>query len=403
MVSKENKTSRVELPNELIENILSRLPSKYLLRFRCVCKSWNFLIAHDSTFRNLHLRNSNFNDDDNNNDPLWFRYESRPDHFWFRYESRPDHFYRPYGGKFWMCPKSFPNSNKNKPYQIPIELNPPSINFIRSQIFGLCDGVIACLHWRRYNEDDCFISLWNPSIRKHHWVDLLNNYRLSSGTVTKYRILWTGFGLAVKTNDYKIVLVCQEPSTRVNCVFVYSLKTNQTTKVDTNLKPDSLTPIYRGAAYVNGACHWMMKASTVIYSFNLDTNCFRYINIPSKSSKSCLNGRLRVSISTWNHMLSFSEKTESGLENVLNIWVTKDDDTSSECWTLLKSVIIIENRWWGRFGRCESWGIIYTSRLSSSSPSQSFILDYKADEIGRCQLLTCPVNFAPLKDSLILL
>ncbi|KAK9750705.1 hypothetical protein RND81_02G215400 [Saponaria officinalis] len=250
------------------------------------------------------------------------------------------------------------------------------------------------------------MSLWNPSIRKYRWIDLqLNNYRLNSGSVTKYRILWTGFGLALKSNDYKIVLVGQESSTWVNCVFVYSLKTNQTTKVDTNLKPDTLTPIRKGASYIDGACHWMMKAATVIYSFNLDTHCFRYINIPSKSSKSCVNDDpLTVSISNWNDMLSLTEKTRSGLENVLNIWVMKDDDTSSECWTLLKSFIIIDNRGSGRVRRCSSWGISFKSRLSSSPPS--LIDDYEAEDIQRSQLTSCPItpmNFAPLKDSLIML
>ncbi|KAI3908794.1 hypothetical protein MKW98_029344 [Papaver atlanticum] len=38
--------------------ILSRLPVKSLMRFKCVCKNWQFLIANDMYFINLHLTRS---------------------------------------------------------------------------------------------------------------------------------------------------------------------------------------------------------------------------------------------------------------------------------------------------------------------------------------------------------
>uniref|UniRef100_A0A7N0TRC3 F-box domain-containing protein n=1 Tax=Kalanchoe fedtschenkoi TaxID=63787 RepID=A0A7N0TRC3_KALFE len=42
------------LPQDVIQDILSRLPVKPLVRFRCVCRWWNSLIR-DSTFIKLHL------------------------------------------------------------------------------------------------------------------------------------------------------------------------------------------------------------------------------------------------------------------------------------------------------------------------------------------------------------
>ncbi|KAJ1432841.1 Galactose oxidase/kelch, beta-propeller [Sesbania bispinosa] len=45
------------LQDDLIAEILSRLPVKSLVRFRCVCKSWNSLIS-DPPFVKLHLRRS---------------------------------------------------------------------------------------------------------------------------------------------------------------------------------------------------------------------------------------------------------------------------------------------------------------------------------------------------------
>jgi len=47
--------------DELITEILSRLPVKTLMQFKCVCKSWNTLISHDSSFTKLHLHRSRCN------------------------------------------------------------------------------------------------------------------------------------------------------------------------------------------------------------------------------------------------------------------------------------------------------------------------------------------------------
>lgn len=52
---KKRKRDTVQLPEHIIHNeILTRLPPKYILRFRLVCKSWNSLFS-TSAFKNSHL------------------------------------------------------------------------------------------------------------------------------------------------------------------------------------------------------------------------------------------------------------------------------------------------------------------------------------------------------------
>ncbi|XP_073291115.1 F-box/kelch-repeat protein At3g23880-like [Primulina huaijiensis] len=54
----ENQQSTHDFPYDVLENILSRLPIKSLLRFKTVCKSWNAMIK-DPGFAETHSKQSN--------------------------------------------------------------------------------------------------------------------------------------------------------------------------------------------------------------------------------------------------------------------------------------------------------------------------------------------------------
>lgn len=47
----------IDIPEDIIFQILSRLPSKWLVRFQSVCKSWYAVITQDHDFQ-LNSRNS---------------------------------------------------------------------------------------------------------------------------------------------------------------------------------------------------------------------------------------------------------------------------------------------------------------------------------------------------------
>ncbi|XP_026378639.1 F-box protein At1g30790-like [Papaver somniferum] len=53
-----NSTSGFKVDSGILCEILSRLPVKSLVRFKCVCKDWQFLIQEDSYFINLHFNQS---------------------------------------------------------------------------------------------------------------------------------------------------------------------------------------------------------------------------------------------------------------------------------------------------------------------------------------------------------
>ena len=161
------------LPEEVVQEILNRLPVKSLIRFRCVSKSWNSLITA-SSFINSHLTRSlslvpnsntlvvrsctaseskvvesyNFIHDDNNDDSL---------------------------------------------------LNPfQNIEFSSSsfcKLIGYANGLF-CLY-----EQDRYV-LWNPSIRKCFTLP-----KSSLTLIRGHHYCRSAFGFDSLSNDYKVVTI----------------------------------------------------------------------------------------------------------------------------------------------------------------------------------------------------
>ncbi|KVI00591.1 F-box domain, cyclin-like protein [Cynara cardunculus var. scolymus] len=145
------------LPNVLIVEILSRLPSKSLLRFRSVCKSWLSLISstefrHNKEVYTVHLDDQQFTLD------------------------------------------------AEAPIKFPFKIVGPDIYCYT--IIGCCNGVV-CLCNDNTTEE---VILWNPSVRRN--ITLVpsifpNNYWYKL-------ILVLGFGYDTMSDDYKVVRVAYD-------------------------------------------------------------------------------------------------------------------------------------------------------------------------------------------------
>ncbi|XP_059650707.1 F-box protein At3g07870-like [Cornus florida] len=53
----------VHLPSPIIVDILSRLPTSSLLKCKCICKNWQYLIMHYLYFRKIRLARADILDD----------------------------------------------------------------------------------------------------------------------------------------------------------------------------------------------------------------------------------------------------------------------------------------------------------------------------------------------------
>ncbi|XVF82988.1 hypothetical protein PTKIN_Ptkin16aG0096700 [Pterospermum kingtungense] len=186
------------LPFEIETEILSRLPVKSLLRFKCVQKSWCNLIE-DPNFITMHL-----NLFGKSNTSLFYgRYGS--DKYYQRYHTDNDNIVG--RGRYEILKSSTKRLFRGS------EL----------YIVGSCNGLV-CL--RNHCIVGCRIHIWNPSTRK-----ILELPECDSGEVAgkSFQVYFLDIGFCPRLYDYKVVMIicCEDGyDWRPLGVQVYSLGTN---------------------------------------------------------------------------------------------------------------------------------------------------------------------------------
>ncbi|KAL7218726.1 hypothetical protein ACSBR2_011909 [Camellia fascicularis] len=160
------------IPEEVLIEILARLPVKSLLRFRSVCKSWYSLITNPS-FITTHLNRTK----SNHTNKLLIKFKSENQDRCLSFiddETFGDEFV-----KF-----EYPFQNYNEFFKI----------------IGSCDGLLCLSDY--YGSD--YAILWNPSIRRFMTL-------LESGSFVTEDCRWLcfdfGFGFNHMSNDYNVVKI----------------------------------------------------------------------------------------------------------------------------------------------------------------------------------------------------
>ncbi|XP_004294721.1 PREDICTED: F-box/kelch-repeat protein At3g06240-like [Fragaria vesca subsp. vesca] len=233
----------------VIFDILSRLPPKSLLRFRCVCKAWRTLIS-DPYFIKEHLSrvNNSCSYSVFVKDVSTFR--SIDSEALFRDDDGPVPSRELY----------FPVIN--------------GLKFDEIHIVGSCNGLI-CLRFKW-----CLpvIMLWNPCTRESKVLPKLHTKDLFPSSPDYY-----GFGYDSATDDYKVIVGdFRYLASYKNCILVYTVKTGSWRK----LQYHGLALLGYGCL-VNGALHWVQEEpweaevdSYKLVSFDLTEEKFHEIPSP---------------------------------------------------------------------------------------------------------------------------
>jgi F-box interacting protein len=234
-----------KLPSEIISEILSRLPVKCLVRFKCVSKTWRSLISHPEFVKN-HLKRT--------------KEDTNANHFKIFLSTDPH---------LSIDPEAYFDADDNLlTTQLKFPVSYPEYSYI--EILGSCNGLVCGLI-----HDNPLIYIWNPSTRESRELAIPG----SSEDDAFY-----GFGYDVKLDDYKIVRVSISTSTNSTDgsnsetkVEVFTLKSN----IWRTIQDLRCSVLLEGpGTLANGALHWLVRQENggskkcVMVSFDLSEEKF---------------------------------------------------------------------------------------------------------------------------------
>ncbi|XP_059632200.1 F-box protein CPR1-like [Cornus florida] len=283
-------TESQRLPDDILFDILSRLPVQNLMQYRCVCKSWQSMIS-DPQFIKTHLHRSTQSLDTQR---LMVTHPSN------------DHFIS-------LDCKSLHESKRVD--------SPWKTSYSYAKVLCTCDGLILlCFNYKAFmspnrNRDNEFV-LWNPTIRKHVMFSCPYNY-INSGSSMLYGLCFDS-----STNGYKVIMLSESFGVYV-CVF--DLKTLCWKEI----RESSFSISCReNGVLVNGALHWIMTSkkcnSSVIVYFDLVEEKFKEVPKPDFGGKNVEFGL--VGLRGWLCVYGWMDTTQ------VDVWAMKEYG-KKESWT----------------------------------------------------------------------
>ncbi|GMQ11323.1 hypothetical protein CsSME_00053989 [Camellia sinensis var. sinensis] len=287
-------------PDEMVVEILQRLPTKSLIQFRSVSKSWNSLITSPN-FINSHLNHSLTSNTYKNS------YDNLPLLIVRQCISVPP----PRTEHYKLCIDTEEAFDEYKQLEFPFKTC--RLNFFFA--IGSAKGLFCFFEQDRY-------FLWNPSIRK--------SMAIPKPTI-KTSFHRHGFGFDPRNNDYKVVRIDNfyptkdEPTTHIE---VYSLNAGlwKMSSTAINSYPDGITLGYteRFASYLEGAVHFVanMKKSNdpLILSFDLSDEVFQTMMLPNGK----VGVRTEMSTSVFGGLLSLLCYEYTAVNKSCSIWIMKE-------------------------------------------------------------------------------
>ncbi|CAI9102461.1 OLC1v1000737C1 [Oldenlandia corymbosa var. corymbosa] len=251
--------SIVQLPDEIIVEILSRVPVKALLRFKCVCKFWKDLISKPDFFLSSTGRERAI--------VGFLPYSKR------RYvDSRHMYFYS--------------IDDKFSVEELPGPVGEVPSDYSSFTVFGTCNGLILFATVQG-------MYLWNPLTR---CCRLLTQLKVLEYMYPPRTLIFTASGLCFdkSSDDYKAVLVGFEGGcTRgySQSVYVASLRTGELLLKDRNFpytvcRKDIPNISSTSGVLLNNHLHWIMGREPdfvqLLICFDEEMNRFTELPMPDK-------------------------------------------------------------------------------------------------------------------------
>lgn len=317
-----------KLPTELIDDILSLLPTKPLVRFQCVSKRWYALI-NGAKFIKKHLARS-----------IHISQERI-------LVVKERDFDRPQS--YFSVP--FPEDDR---FGSAVKIHQPLPDPEGcTKIVGYCNGLV-CI--QDLEEE---IVIWNPLIRKYKKLPF-EPIQKPSG-FNEYCLPQFAFGHDPINDDYMVFRVVEFYKTNeVPSAFevkAYSLRAHSWRRVEDEWPYEKSyicsNPEALSSASLNGILHWLVTPVTdgvhlsqTLVGFDLATEKFRVYTLPVQSD---CNAMTRMALEVWGGriLLCVCKDVSMGFNEV---WVMKEYGVASS-WTRLYTIVHGEVPW--NFNHCK--------------------------------------------------
>ncbi|MCD7458691.1 hypothetical protein HAX54_038907 [Datura stramonium] len=311
-----------DIPPEVISEMLSRLPVKSLLRFRCVSKSFKTLIDSPK-FIQAHCKQQEMKP--NSDMKLILKAHNKADNL------------------FSLEFTSIASTRQPKELDHPLkQLYGPT------QVLGSCRGLFLISNSMNDN------GVWNPSTKKFRKLPIcrFNPPRTPGGHGPGLAQICGGFGYDASADDYKVVTIAQwyhpdDKPSLVSETMVYSLKLGGWKKVQDCpywlLKEDNGTS-------AGGALHWIVTkepaaccSPLTLIGLNLGSERFQLVPFPENLGKPLqLNlAALRDCLCLLSGHITCTNKHH--VLDHIDIWMMKDYGVK-QSWVKLFSVEQLEGR-----------------------------------------------------------
>ncbi|KAJ0940215.1 putative F-box domain-containing protein [Helianthus annuus] len=317
-----SKNTKISLPTEVLEEILSRLPVKSILRFRIVCKPWLSFISNPS-FTRLHLSRATAAHHTALFIPTYC-YSSHKQHFFSTTRE---------GGRLTHL------MTLDKDYTFDI-----------AQVEHL-NGLVFCSSFNYLAKSNLvYTFIVNPAMHKTFKLPDPPDHSLTNNTYGIASVCCF-FGFDESNNEHKILMIrklLQPPTLEF---MIFSMSTYSWRKIDVE-PPIGFSLIIRTSVCVNSVIHMMPFRSVDILGFDLRTEKFTIINTPQgvkphKSSSEYTIHRQTWPISNKPRIIKVSGCVAVACHdrvvdtNKMHIWILQDYE--NHVW--VKEIITFPTSW----------------------------------------------------------
>ncbi|XP_057792838.1 F-box/kelch-repeat protein At3g23880-like [Salvia miltiorrhiza] len=298
----------MSLPEDVITEILSRIPATPLLRFKCVCKSWHNII-NDPAFISKHHQTIS----------------AAP-------ESEAVMISRRSNATNRRVLSLLRSPDDVVDHDLPTFLNDM---FGHVRLVGPCNGIV-CLYGYYDN-----IALWNPAIRCFKKLPASqlprpSNFKVRGGDL--------GVGFDPKTRDIKVlqILFCVSMDSQiVYQVEIYSSRMNSWKKLESSMPANIMCYNLWSMVYKNeNFCWWAQDKNNVevILSFNMVDEAFEMTQLPSDIEPLGGQHRTTRAIMPLKESLALIVYRQLEDDKVFDVWILNEIGGGVEAWSKLTRI-----------------------------------------------------------------